>query len=99
MEKQNYTKANLVERMSQIADISKAEAERQLTNTLEGLKSIIAEMKPNDRIQLVREFTVSVVRTTERVGRNPRTKEEVIIPAKNKVVIKAGCDFQSKVQQ
>jgi len=71
-------KADLVEMIAREAGITKVSAEVAVDSILEALKGALAR---GDRIEL-RGFGVFEVKPRKRgVGRNPRTGEEVTIPA------------------
>jgi DNA-binding protein HU-beta len=71
-------KADLVEIIAQEAGITKVSAETAVDSILEALKAALAR---GERIEL-RGFGVFEVKPRKRgVGRNPRTGEEVDIPA------------------
>jgi DNA-binding protein HU-beta len=71
-------KADLVEIVAREANITKVRAEEAVEAIIETLKSALAR---GDRIEL-RGFGVFEVKPRKRgVGRNPRTGEEVAIPA------------------
>ena len=93
-----FNKESLVESIAEEAGVAKAEANRQLDAVLNGLKTQLGKMEPGDRLQLVGKLTFEVVHKDARVGQNPRTKEPVNVPAKNKVKIKAGSELLSVIQ-
>ena len=71
-------KADLVEMIAREAGITKVNAEVAVDSILDALKGALAR---GDRIEL-RGFGVFEVKPRKRgVGRNPRTGEEVTIPA------------------
>ncbi len=71
-------KADLVERVAREADITKVRAEVAVEAIIDTLKAALAR---GERIEL-RGFGVFEVKPRKRgVGRNPRTGEEVAIPA------------------
>lgn len=71
-------KADLVEIIARDAGITKVSAEAAVDSILASLKAALAR---GDRIEL-RGFGVFEVKPRKRgVGRNPRTGEEVVIPA------------------
>lgn len=71
-------KADLVEIIAREAGITKVSAEEAVDSILGALKDALAR---GERIEL-RGFGVFEVRPRKRgVGRNPRTGEEVVIPA------------------
>ena len=80
-------KADLVNHMANAADISKAQASKALDAMLDG---IVDALKNGDKVTLVNFGTFSVSERASRTGRNPRTNEEINIPAKKVAKFKAG---------
>lgn len=72
------TKAELIEVVAKDAKISKAAAARACDALIKG---ITKALKKNDKVTLVGFGTFSVKRRKARMGRNPRTGEEIKIPA------------------
>lgn len=54
-------------------------------------------LQKGEKVSLVGFGTFSVVKRAARKGRNPQTKKEMQIPAKNVVKFKAGSDLSSNV--
>lgn len=71
-------KAELIESIANSADLSKASAGRALDAAIE---SITKALKKGDTITLVGFGTFSVRKRAARMGRNPRTGEEIKIKA------------------
>ena len=71
-------KADLIESIANSADLSKASAGRALDAAIE---SITTALKRGDTITLVGFGTFSVRNRKARMGRNPRTGEEIQIKA------------------
>jgi DNA-binding protein HU-beta len=71
-------KADLIESIANSADLSKASAGRALDAAIE---SITKSLKKGDTITLVGFGTFSVRKRKARMGRNPRTGEEIQIKA------------------
>lgn len=87
-------KQEFIARIAEKNNITKSEAEKALNIVLDGLVSVVPELKANnDKLQLVGYLTISVKEVAERKARNPQTGEEIIIPAKSKVAIKLGKNF------
>ena len=87
-------KAELVAVMAEKAELSKKDAEK----ALKAFTDVIAEeLKKGEKIQLVGFGTFEVRDRKERVGRNPRTKEEIQIPASKVPVFKPGKEFKTVV--
>ncbi|MFT5425420.1 MAG: DNA-binding protein HU-beta [Gammaproteobacteria bacterium] len=71
-------KAELIESIANAADLSKASAGRALDAAIE---SITKALKKGDTVTLVGFGTFSVRKRAARMGRNPRTGEEIKIKA------------------
>ena len=80
-------KAELINAVALAADVSKKDAETVINATLE---TIANALKEGDKVQLVGFGSFEVKKRAERVGRNPKTKEEITIPASIVPVFKAG---------
>lgn len=91
-------KTNLVESIAKVAEISKAEAERQLNNVIAGLEATIATMEDGDKLQLVGVLTFEVKHKPAYTAKNPQTGEDVTVPASNKLKVKAGKGLIDLVQ-
>ncbi|MEZ5445093.1 MAG: HU family DNA-binding protein [Gammaproteobacteria bacterium] len=80
-------KADLIEKIAEAADVSKATATRALDATLE---SITKELKKGQVVTLVGFGTFTVRKRAARTGRNPRTGETLKIKAAKIPGFKAG---------
>ena len=79
-------KTELIAVVAEKSGITKKDAERVVSATFE---TITAELKKNQKVQ-ISGFGIFEVRNREaRVGRNPRTKEAVQIPASKQPAFKA----------
>jgi DNA-binding protein HU-beta len=81
------TKAEIIAKMSEFAGVSKVESERNLESLLKVMEFAVEN---KEKFNLVGYFNMDVVETSERKGRNPKTKEEITIPAGLKVKMKCG---------
>ncbi len=72
------TKAELVDKVASNAGLSKADAGKAIDSTLDAIK---AGLKKGQKITLVGFGTFSVSKRKARKGRNPKTGEEIKIPA------------------
>lgn len=81
------TKADFVERIALANDISKAEAQRMTEIVVNAICGAAIE---NGGVQFTGKFTVDVKERASRVGKNPRTGEEIEIPASRSLHIKTG---------
>lgn len=80
-------KADIVDRIASEVGISKVKAERSVERILDAVKGSLAR---GERIEL-RGFGVFEIKARKRgVGRNPRTGEEVAIPAGKTTRFKPG---------
>ena len=80
-------KAELINAVSAKTEVSKKEAEAVIAATLD---AITAAMQQGDKVQLVGFGSFEVKNRAERIGRNPKTKEEIKIPASKIPAFKAG---------
>ena len=78
------------------ADVSKKDAEAVISATLE---TITAALKEGDKVQLVGFGSFEVKKRAARMGRNPKTKESIEIPASVVPVFKAGKALKDSVGQ
>lgn len=72
------TKTELIDKISSGAGLTKTDAEKALNATLNAIKGAL---KKGQKVALVGFGTFSVVKRKARKGRNPRTGEELKIPA------------------
>ncbi len=80
-------KTELVAAMAAKADISKKDAEA----ALKAFTDVVGEqLKKGNKIQLVGFGTFEVSKRAKRTGRNPRTGEEMVIPASKTPKFKPG---------
>ena len=87
-------KTELIAEIAVKAGLSKKDAEKALNATLD---TVAAALAAGDKVQLV-GFGGFEVKTREaRMGRNPRTKETIQIPAAKLPVFKAGKALKDKV--
>ena len=80
-------KAELINAVAASADVSKKDTEAVITAMLD---TITDALKEGDKVQLVGFGSFEVKKRAARIGRNPRTKEEIEIPATVLPVFKAG---------
>ena len=80
-------KAELVAAMADKAGLSKKDA----AAALKAFTDVVAEeLKKGEKIQLVGFGTFEVSERAERTGRNPQTKQSIVIPASKAPKFKAG---------
>ena len=89
-------KSELINAVAVSADVSKKEAEAVVTAALD---AITAALKEGDKVQLVGFGSFEVKKRAARVGRNPKTKETIEIPASVVPVFKAGKALKDAVGQ
>ena len=82
------TKAELVEKISKDANISKVAAAAALDSFVDGIAKALK--KKEGKVTLVGFGTFLKAKRKARKGRNPRTGEEIKIKAANVIKFKAG---------
>ena len=90
------TKSDLINSVAVKADVSKKDADK-LVNAV--LDSIVEALASGDKVQLVGFGTFEVRERAERKGRNPRTKEDIVIPASKLPVFKAGKGMKDSISK
>lgn len=88
-------KNELIEKMAATADISKLSATKALNAALDSIKSTLTR---GQRVNLVGFGTFSVAKRRPRMGRNPRTGEEIKIPAMRVPKFSPGKEFRKAVK-
>ena len=81
------TKVELIAAVAENAGLSKKDAEQAVNATVEAITKALAE---GDKVSLVGFGTFETRERPARKGRNPRTKEEITIPATTTPAFKAG---------
>jgi DNA-binding protein HU-beta len=89
------TKAEIVGKIAEGAELTKAQADKAVSIFL---SSIVDALKDGDKVTFVGFGTFSVNEKAARIGRNPQTGAEIKIPAKTAVKFKVGKNFQEAVQ-
>lgn len=89
-------KTDLIAEVAVKAGMSKKDAEKALNATLD---AITAALAAGEKVQLVGFGGFEVKAREARVGRNPRTKETIEIPASKLPVFKAGKALKDKVAE
>lgn len=72
------TKADLISKVASKAELTKAEAAKAIDATIEAIKEAL---KKNEKVTLVGFGSFYVSKRKARKGRNPRTGQEIKIPA------------------
>jgi DNA-binding protein HU-beta len=88
-------KAELIEKVSADAKLTKAQTELVLDKTLEVVKKAIAK---GDDVKIVGFGTFSRGKRKARAGRNPQTGATITIPASRVPRFKAGKEFKEMVK-
>ena len=80
-------KTELIAVAAEKTGMSKKDTEAVVTAAID---AIVAALKDGEKVQLVGFGAFEVKARAERIGRNPRTKEEIKIPASKVPVFKPG---------
>ncbi|MCG8498973.1 MAG: HU family DNA-binding protein [Firmicutes bacterium] len=80
-------KAELVTSMAEKSELSKKDAEKALNSFIESVQGALSK---GEKVQLVGFGSFEVRERAERKGRNPQTREEIVIPASKVPVFKVG---------
>lgn len=80
-------KTELIAKVAEITGTAKKDAEKAVCATLDAITGALCD---GEKVQLVGFGTFEVKERAARMGRNPRTKEEIQIPASKLPVFKAG---------
>ena len=80
-------KTELILSITEKAGISRKDAEKALNAAVETITEALAH---EEKVQIVGFGSFETKSRAERIGRNPRTKEDVIIPASKVPAFKAG---------
>jgi len=88
-------KRDLIESIASGAQISRVAAERGLNSMLE---TIAEAIESGERVTLMGFGSFTVVERAPRLGRNPKTGEEVPIPARKSVRFRPGKELLTKLQ-
>ena len=89
-------KAELIAAVAEKAGLSKKDSEKVINATFE---TITDELVAGEKISLVGFGSFDVKDRGERVGRNPKTKESIKIPASTVPVFKAGKALKDAVAE
>ncbi len=80
-------KTELINKIAESANITKAAADKALVGMLEGITD---SLQKGESVTLIGFGTFSTNERSARTGRNPQTGKEIKIPAKTVVKFKAG---------
>jgi len=89
-------KTELIAAVAEKAGLSKKDAEKALNATIDTIADTLAA---GDKVQLVGFGGFETKKREARMGRNPRTKETIQIPASCVPVFKAGKALKDKVSK
>jgi len=89
-------KAELIAAMAEKCQLTKKDTEKALKAFMDTVQETLAK---GEKVQLVGFGTFEVKQRAARVGRNPRTKEEIKIPASKAPLFKAGKDLKDAVNK
>ena len=87
-------KGDLINKVAESANVSKAQATDALNAVLNGITDAL---KGGDKVTLIGFGTFSVSHREARNGRNPQTGETITIAAKNVVKFKPGKEISDAV--
>ncbi len=88
------TKTELIDKMANDANISKAAANKALDSFIDGIKKTL---KKGNKVTLIGFGTFSVGKRAARKGRNPQTGETIKIKASKTPKFKAGKAFKDAI--
>jgi DNA-binding protein HU-beta len=88
-------KAELISAVAEKSELTKKDAEKAVNSMISVITETLAK---GERVQLVGFGTFEVRDRAERKGRNPQTREEIVIPASKAPVFKAGKALKDSVQ-
>ena len=89
-------KAELISAVAAKTGLSKKDSEKAINATFD---TIASSLEAGEKIQLVGFGVFDVKERGARVGRNPKTKEEIEIPASRVPVFKAGKALKDSVDK
>lgn len=87
-------KSELIAAMAEKSGLSKKDAEKALNSFEESVKE---ELATGGKVQLVGFGTFEVVERKPRIGRNPKTKEEILIEGGMAPKFKAGKSLKDAI--
>ena len=89
-------KAELINAVAEKTGLSKKDSEATITAALEVITEALSQ---NEKVQLVGFGSFEVKSRAARIGRNPRTKQQIEIPASKAPVFKAGKALKDTVSK
>ena len=91
MVKKNFTRKDLSNKVYQKLGFSKNYSSIIIDNFFE---TLIQELLKSNKIKLSSFGTFKIINTKKRIGRNPKTKQNVIISERNVILFKASKDLK-----
>ncbi|MDD7304704.1 MAG: HU family DNA-binding protein [Bacteroidaceae bacterium] len=88
-------KTELIAKVAEVAGLSKVDSKKAIEAAIEATK---AALKAGEKVQIPGVITLSVAERAARTGKNPRTGEQIVIPAKKQVKIKAGSELEAAIK-
>ena len=88
-------KTELIAAMAEASGLTKKDCDTALNAFVDTLQTAL---KSGDKVQLVGFGSFEVKKRAARIGRNPKTKESIKIPASKVPVFKAGKALKDAVQ-
>jgi len=96
MKTKTYTRSHLVNKISYKLNMNYEESKIILESVLDSFKELLVSDLDRTRIELRNFGIFDVYQTKERTNaRNPKTKENVIIPPRKKIVFKSSKNIKS----
>ena len=92
--RKNFTRNKLAERINMKLGYSKEEAKEFIEVFLNYIK---VNMNTKENIKISKLASFKVISKKERIGRNPKTRQEAIISARKVVACKFSKNFKSKI--
>ena len=89
-------KTELVASVAEATSLSKKDAENAVSAVI---ASITKSLTEGEKVQMAGFGTFEVRERSERIGRDPRTSEEIIIPASKTPAFKAGKALKDSVNK
>lgn len=89
-------KSELVASVAELAELTKKDAEKAVNAVFQSVQKALVD---NEKVQIIGFGTFEVRSRAERKGRNPKSGEEITIPASQNPVFKAGKALKDAVNK
>lgn len=89
-------KTQLIDAVAEKAELTKVDARKAVDAFIEAVGDALKDAN-DGKVAILGFGTFSVSERGERMGRNPQTKQEMLIPAKKVVKFKAGSELENKL--